>query len=98
MVSELNSSQPCLAVVEDSQVVSICRSVRSSSRAHEAGVDTLTGYRRHGYATSVVAAWALAVRALNRIPLYSTSWDNVASQGVARRLGLIQYGVDYHVT
>ena len=98
MVSELNNSQPCLAVVEDSQAVSICQSVRSSSRAHEAGVDTLVGYRRHGYATSVVAAWALAVRALNRIPLYSTSWDNVASQGVARRLGLVQYGVDYHVT
>jgi len=98
MVSELNNSQPYLAIIEDSQAVSICRSVRLSSRAHEAGVDTLTGYRRRGYATSVVAAWALAVRALNRIPLYSTSWDNVASQGVARRLGLVQYGVDYHVT
>lgn len=98
MVSELNSSQPYLAVIEDSQAVSICRSVRSSSRAHEAGVDTLVGYRRRGYATSVVAAWAIAVRALNRIPLYSTSWDNVASQRVARRLGLVQYGVDYHVT
>ena len=98
MVSELNSSYPYLAIIEDSKAVSICRSVRLSSRAHEAGVDTLVGYRRRGYATSVVAAWALAVRALNRIPLYSTSWDNVASQGVARRLGLIQYGVDYHVT
>ena len=98
MASELNSWQPYLAIIEDSQAVSICRSVRLSSRAHEAGVDTLTGYRRRGYAMSVVAAWALAVRALNRIPLYSTSWDNVASQGVARRLGLVQYGVDYHVT
>ena len=98
MVSELNSSQPYLAVIEDSQAVAICRSVRLSSKAHEAGVDTLGGYRRRGYATSVVAAWALVVRALNRIPLYSTSWDNVASQGVARRLGLVQYGVDYHVT
>ncbi|MDE0684344.1 MAG: GNAT family N-acetyltransferase [Candidatus Poribacteria bacterium] len=98
MVSELNSSQPCLAVIEDSQAVSICRSVRLSSHAYEAGVDTLVGYRRRGYATAVVAAWALAVRALNCLPLYSTSWDNVASQGVARRLGLVQYGVDYHVT
>ena len=98
MVSELNSSQPYLAVIEDSQAVSICRSVRSSSRAHEAGVDTLVDYRRRGYATSVVAAWAIAVRALNRIPLYSTSWDNVASQRVAQRLGLVQYGVDYHIT
>ena len=98
MVSELNSWQPYLGIIEDSQAVSICRSVRLSSRAHEAGVDTLIGYRRRGYATSVAAAWALAVRALNRIPLYSTSWDNLASQGVARRLGLVQYGVDYHVT
>jgi len=98
MVSELNSFQPYSALIEDSQAVSICRSVRLSSRAHEAGVDTLVGYRRRGYATTVVAAWALAIRALNRIPLYSTSWDNLASQGVARRLGLVQYGVDYHVT
>lgn len=95
---ELDSPHPCLAIIEDSQVVSICRSVRASARAHEAGVDTLTGYRRRGHATSVIAAWALALRALNCIPLYSTSWDNVASQGVARRLGLVQYGVDYHVT
>ena len=98
MVSELNNSQLYLAVIEDSQAVSICRSVRLSSSAYEAGVETLTGYRQRGYATSVVAAWALAVRALNRIPLYSTSWDNVASQSVAQRLGLVQYGVDYHVT
>ena len=98
MVSELNGSHPYLAIIEGSQAVSICRSVRLSSRAHEAGVDTLMGYRRRGYATAVVSAWALAVRALNRIPLYSTSWDNVASQGVAQRLGLVQYGVDYHVT
>jgi predicted GNAT family acetyltransferase len=98
MVPELNSWQPYLAIIEDSQAVAICRSVRVSSRAHEAGVNTLIGYRRRGYATAVVAAWALAVRALNRIPLYSTSWNNVASQGVARRLGLVQYGVDYHVT
>ena len=94
----LNDGRPCCAVIEDSQAVSICQSVRLSPRAHEAGVDTLEAYRRRGYAASAVASWALAVRALDLVPLYSTSWDNVASQGLARRLGLVQYGVDYHVT
>ena len=98
MVPELDSGQPWLAAIEDSRAVSICQTVRSSWRAHEAGVDTLETFRRRGYAVSAVAAWALAVRALALVPLYSTSWENLASRGVARRLGLIQYGVDYHVT
>ena len=98
MVPELDSGWPWLAVVQDSQAVSICQSVRSSWRAHEAGVDTLETYRQRGYAVSAVAAWALAVRELDLVPLYSTSWENLASQGLARRLGLIQYGVDYHLT
>ena len=98
MVPELDDCQPYFAVIEDSKAVSVCRSVRLSSQAHESGVDTLEDYRRRGHAASVVAAWALAVRARNLIPLYSTSWDNVASQGVAQRLGMVPYGVDYHVT
>ena len=98
MVPELDCGRPYSAAIEDSLAVSICQSVRLSSRAHEAGVDTLEAYRQRGHATSAVASWALAVRARNLIPLYSTSWDNVASQGLARRLGLMQYGVDYHVT
>ena len=81
LVPELDDRQPYLAVIEDSQAVSICRSVRSSSRAHEAGVDTLGDYRRRGYATSAVAAWSLAVQSQNLIPLYSTSWT------MWRRLG-----------
>lgn len=93
----LEVSQPFMAVVEDERVVSLCHSVRLSSQAYEAGVYTLEGYRGRGYATAVVAGWAVAVRELGRIPLYSTSWENVASQGVAQKLDLILYGVDLSV-
>jgi hypothetical protein len=45
-----------------------------------------------------VAAWAKAVYDMARVPLYSTSWDNEPSRALAKRLGLIQYGVDLHFT
>ncbi len=92
------SCQPVFAVVKGGKAVSICSSVRIAAKAHEAGVETLQGHRGKGYASSVVSAWAAEVRGLNRIPFYSTSWENVASQGVARRLGARMFGVDLHFT
>ena len=47
---------------------------------------------------AVVAGWAAAVRDLGLIPFYSTDWNNVASQGVTRKLGLVMYGVDLSFT
>lgn len=91
-------SAPCLAIVRDDRPVSACFSARTSNYASEAGVETLPGHRRRGYASAVTAAWAREVRALGRIPLYSTSWDNLASQRVAQRLGLVLYGADLHIT
>jgi RimJ/RimL family protein N-acetyltransferase len=90
--------QPFLAIVKGSRAVSVCCSVRVTSEAHEAGVETLKEFRGKGYAADVVAGWAGAVRRLDRIPMYSTSWENKASQGVARKLGLIAYGCDFHIT
>ena len=80
------------------RAVSICGSARITSRAHEAGVETHPDFRGRGHAVKVVAAWARAVREDGRIPLYSTSWENEASRDVARKLGLVQYGVTFHVT
>ena len=85
---------PVVAVVENGAAVSVCFCARLTTRAAEAGVETVEAYRGRGYAPAVVAAWARAVRAIGRIPLYSTSWDNLASQAVARKLGLTQYGTD----
>ena len=90
--------QPMVAVVEDGRAVSICASVRIGSRSHEAGVETIAAYRRRGHAVSVVAGWAREVRRRGIHTLfYSTSWDNLASQAVANRLGLTLIGADFSV-
>jgi RimJ/RimL family protein N-acetyltransferase len=92
--TEWAACAPALAVVIDERVVSVGFSSRVTGRAAEAGVNTLEAYRGQDYASQVVAAWAIAVREMGRVPLYSTSWDNLASKGVARRLGLRLYGMD----
>ena len=91
---EIADWQPCFAAVADGRAVSVCFSARLDAAAAEAGLETLPAHRRRGHGAAVTAAWAAAVRAAGRIPLYSTGWDNVASQGVARHLGLVQFGAD----
>jgi len=90
--------QPFFAVVDGGRAIALCCSVRITAAAHEAGVETLPGSRGMGRALQAVSGWARAVSALGAIPLYSTSWDNRASQAVARKLGMRQFGVDFHVT
>ena len=90
---EFDRVEPWLAMVVEGAAVAMCYSCRLSKRAAVARVDTLESYRGRGYATAVVAAWARAVRESGRIPSYGTSWDNAASQAVANKLALKQYGV-----
>jgi hypothetical protein len=82
---------PVMAVVENGYPVSVCFCARRSDIAAEAGLETAEAFRGRGFGPRVVAAWALAIRASGRIPLYSTSWTNDASLAVARKLGLIAY-------
>lgn len=96
--SDVELSAPLLALVIDGTAVSVCASVRITPFAHEAGVDTAPAFRGRGYAPRIVAAWARAVRALGAEPLYSTGWHNAASRAVARKLGLVQFGCDVHLT
>lgn len=98
LVPWLAESEPCVAVIHDGAAVAVCFSSRTSARAAEAGVETLPAFRGRGYATRAVTGWAAAVREQGRLPLYSTSWDNLASQGVAKRVGLRLYGVDLSLT
>ena len=91
---DVASQQPFLVVREVGMIAAVCFCARRSAVAAEAGVATVAAYRGRGYATAAVAAWIAAVRRLGLQPLYSTSWDNLASQGVARKLGLVLYGAN----
>ena len=89
--AEIPGRAPVVAVVEDGHALSVCFCARRSDAAAEAGLETAAAFRGRGLAPQVAAAWALAVRASGRVPLYSTSWENRASLVVARKLGLVMY-------
>jgi RimJ/RimL family protein N-acetyltransferase len=97
-LGDVTTCAPMAAALADGKAVSVCASVRITPHAHEAGVDTNRDFRQRGHATRAVNAWARAVRELDRVPLYSTSWNNTASRALAKRLGLIQFGSDLHIT
>ncbi|MGH7429710.1 MAG: GNAT family N-acetyltransferase [Candidatus Methylomirabilaceae bacterium] len=90
------SGQLLVAILEQGRAVAVCGSVRVTPDAHEAGVETAASFRGLGYGAAVVSAWARVVTDLGAIPFYSTSWDNVVSQRLARSLSLVQFGSNLH--
>jgi len=96
LAAEIPWCSPIMAIMDSGYPVSVCFcATRNSAPAVEAGVETAAASRGRGLAARVTAAWACAIRASGRIPLYSTSWSNAASLGVARKLGLVQYASDW---
>lgn len=86
---------PVAAVLAEGRAVTICFCSRTPAQATEAGLETVAAYRGKGYAGAAVAGWAAAVRQRGCLPLYSTDWENLASQRVATKLGLVCYGEDW---
>jgi RimJ/RimL family protein N-acetyltransferase len=97
LMPDVSVEQPFVAIIRENRAVSVCRSVRITAQAHEAGLETLPAFRGKGLAAEVTAEWAQRVRAIGAIPLYSTSWENKASQAVARKLRLRCYGSDFEI-
>jgi hypothetical protein len=94
---EIPERSPILRIRLDTQIVSVCFCARRSEIAAEAGVETALGYRGRGFGSRVTAAWARLILDSGRLPLYSTSWSNAASLGVARKLGLTACAADWSI-
>ncbi len=88
---------PMVAALEDNVAVSLCFCARFTPEAAEAGLETVEECRDRGHAVAATVLWASEVRQSGRLALYSTSWENKASQGVARRLGAEFYGEDWWI-
>lgn len=96
-VPDIPHQQPMFASLDNGLAVSICASVRVTENAHEVGVETISQYRCRGHASAVVSAWAGDLLSAGIVPLYSTSWNNLASQQVARRIGFERFGWEYRI-
>lgn len=97
-LSNLAERAPVAVIVAEGIAVAACFSARITAQVAEAGVYTVEPYRGRGYAVAVVRGWAAAIRADGRLPLYSTAWENSASQAVAAKLGAVQYGAELSIT
>lgn len=97
-LTTLEERSPVVVVVEEETAVAACYSARTTTQVAEVGVVTLEAYRGRGYAAEIVRGWAQAVRASGRLPLYSTWWENAASQSVASKLGAVLYGANFNIT
>jgi hypothetical protein len=89
---------PVMGVMEGGDAVSICFCARRSEYAAAAGLETAEAFRGRGLGARVTAAWAAAIRATGRVPLYSAAWTNAPSLAVTRKLGLIAYASEWSVS
>ena len=81
----------------DGDIAAQAWTVRGNDRAAEAAVETRPEFQRRGYGRQVTAAWAHDVMSWGLVAFYSYHRDNVASQALAKSLGLMKYadGVAY---
>ena len=62
-----------------------------SDRIVEPGINTLAAYQRQGHATAVCARFISKVLKDGKVPIWSCSKKNIASDGLARKLGFEVY-------
>jgi hypothetical protein len=71
--------------------VAVAWSVRENQSAAELAVETARGFRRRGFGRQVAAAWGRHIMAAGKTAFYSYERANVASRGLARSLGVVEF-------
>jgi RimJ/RimL family protein N-acetyltransferase len=89
--SDVIFSESAAYIMQNGEVVSSCTSSRENATAAEAWVFTQPDYRGRGYARQVTMAWGHRLQKQGKIPFYSHHRTNLASEAVARSLGLMKY-------
>ena len=95
--AHLDALTPCAAQVIDGDAVAICRAVRRSRIALEAGVDTIEAFRGRGFGAAVVTAWAERAWQDGRVPCYAADASSSASLALAHRLGMMRIGTEFTI-
>jgi hypothetical protein len=83
----------CYVILADGAPVCWAWTANESEAAAELAVETVAEYRRRGYARQAVAAWAAHVLGQGKVAFYSHEAGNVASEALARSLGVVPYAV-----
>jgi hypothetical protein len=83
----------CHVILIDGKPVSWAWTADASDQAAELAVETTPAHRRRGYARQVAAAWAAHVLGEGKVAFYSHELGNLASEALARSLGVVQYAV-----
>jgi hypothetical protein len=87
----------CIALNDDA-IASIAFTVGLRATSAEVGVYTLAVDRGRGLAAAATKGWAELPALAGKILFYSTSWTNVSSLRVARRLDLRMLGGSLSIT
>lgn len=84
---------PWCVAVRDGVIAAVAFAARTGPKGRAVGVYTFRAFRRRGLASAVTAEWSQLPALAGRPLFYSTTADNLASQGVIGRLGLPRIGL-----
>jgi len=96
----LTDNELCFGIFKDDKLISVTDSPfipYIPDIITEPGINTLTEYRRKGYAKSVCAAFIKNAIKKNKVPIWTCRHDNTASVKLAESLGYLEFAELYTI-